>query len=63
MHTVEAVPTASAGDRAFGCTEFVFQIDRRWAPQAVVAFIAQRLESTPVERWCALGIESLCVEP
>ena len=65
-HTADPVPVAW-GTGVYGCTEFVFRLDRRALEAGtidrVLAVVGQWLAPTSEERFCAPGVEPLCVEP
>ena len=65
-HTSEPVSGAD-GRRAYGCTEFVFNLEsnvvRAGRADVIVQHVERWLEWTPEERLCAPGVNQLCIEP
>lgn len=66
-HTAEPVTGAVGEPPLYGCTEFVFHLDPRLAAAGDAGRVIQAIERvlawTPQERFCAPGIEQLCLEP
>ena len=66
-HTADPLEFKHGEEPVYGCTEFVFNVERRVLmagdADAIAEVIERWLEWTPAERICSPGISQLCIEP